>query len=177
MSEHIKFIGLIPARYSSSRFPGKPLVEISGKIMIQRVYEQASNALDYVYVATDDKRIYNAVEHFGGKVVYTSPMHRSGTDRCAEAMPAIENLEKKHFDVVINIQGDEPFIQPLQIQKLMNCFADESTQIATLIKPFSQQESIFDPNKVKVIVDNNKEAIYFSRSVIPYLRNIEKKED
>ncbi len=177
MSEHVKFIGIIPARYASVRFPGKPLVEIFGQSMIQKVYEQASKALEYVYVATDDKRIFDAVEHFGGKVVNTSSTHRSGTDRCAEAVRIIESKEGKNFDIAINIQGDEPFIQPSQILKLMNCFTDEITQIATLIKVFSANENIFDSNKVKVVVDKNMQAIYFSRSVIPYLRNQEKKED
>ena len=172
-----RFIGIIPARYTSTRFPGKPLVEIAGKTMIQRVYDQARKALEVVYVATDDERIYNAVQQFEGNVVYTSATHKSGTDRCAEAIRNIEIRDKTKFDIIINIQGDEPFIQPLQIEKLMNCFSDKDTQIATLIKPFSENENIFDPNKVKVVVNKRMQAIYFSRATIPYLRNTVQKEE
>lgn len=140
--------------------------------MIQRVFEQASKALEYVYVATDDERIFNAVKQFGGKVVYTSSDHQSGTDRCAEAVRKIEDLENRSFDIVINIQGDEPFIKPQQIQKLMNCFSETGTQIATLIKPFGENDNIFDTNKVKAIIDKKMKALYFSRAVIPFLRDI-----
>jgi 3-deoxy-manno-octulosonate cytidylyltransferase (CMP-KDO synthetase) len=165
----MKFIGIIPARYQSSRFPGKPLTEINGKPMIQRTWEQASKALDTVIVATDDNRIKLAVESFGGIAVMTSPDHRSGTDRCAEA----ENKYSKHtginFDVVINIQGDEPFIQPEQIKLLAGIFKTEEVQIATLIKKIDRYEDIFNPNHPKVISDINNYAIYFSRSPIPYI--------
>lgn len=132
----MKFIAIIPARYASTRFPGKPLVDMRGKAMIQRVYEQVSACVDTVYVATDDSRIYEAVERFGGRVVMTSENHRSGTDRCWEAYERIGG----HEEVVINVQGDEPFIQPRQIQDIMNCFDDQSTQIATLVKPFSEAD-------------------------------------
>lgn len=177
MSRKLKYIGIIPARYASTRFPGKPLAEIGGKTMIERVYKQARKALDHVYVATDDQRIYNAVEQFNGRAVYTSKHHKSGTDRCAEAIGIIENKEKISFDIVINIQGDEPFIHPSQIQILMNCFSDPETQIATLVKPFTNKNELFDPNKVKVIADKNMRAIYFSRAVIPFLRNIEEQDE
>ena len=127
------FLGIIPARYASTRFPGKPLALINGKPMIQRVYEQAKKVLQYVVVATDDERIFNAVKAFGGKVVMTSANHPSGTDRCCEAMM----LQPMAYDVVINIQGDEPFIDPTQIEALMHCFDDDQTEIATLVRPFA----------------------------------------
>ncbi|MFZ4456363.1 MAG: 3-deoxy-manno-octulosonate cytidylyltransferase [Bacteroidales bacterium] len=166
-----RFLGVIPARYASTRFPGKPLVKIGGKMMIQRVYEQVQDCLDEVCVATDDERISEAVKSFGGNVVMTSEHHKSGTDRCREA------FEKagKDFDVVVNIQGDEPFIQPEQIELIKKCFSSaEDTEIATLVKPFTTEDSIdalFNPNSPKVILNSNSEAIYFSRAVIPFLRN------
>ena len=166
----MKFIAIIPARYASTRLPGKPLVDMRGKAMIQRVYEQVSACVDTVYVATDDSRIYEAVERFGGRVVMTSENHRSGTDRCWEAYERIGG----HEEVVINVQGDEPFIQPRQIQDIMNCFDDPSTQIATLVKPFSEADgetALFNPNSPKVVLNDRNEAMYFSRSVVPYLRN------
>ena len=116
------FTGIIPARYASSRFPGKPLAFIGSKTMIQRVYEQASKLLDHVYVATDDKRIYDTVTGFGGKAVMTSPDHKSGTDRCAEAVDKIVKEAGRKIDIVVNIQGDEPFVKPEQIDQLMKCF-------------------------------------------------------
>lgn len=177
MSRKLKYIGIIPARYASTRFPGKPLAEIAGKMMIERVFEQAQKALDHLYVATDDQRIFQAVEQFKGKAVLTSIHHKSGTDRCAEAIDIIEKNENISYDVIINIQGDEPFIHPSQIDKLMNCFSDPGTQIATLAKPFTSKNELFDPNKVKVIADKNMHAIYFSRAVIPFLRNIEKQDE
>lgn len=170
-----KFIGIIPARYASTRFPGKPLQKICGKSMIQRVYEQVSAVLPLVYVATDDQRIYDAVEAFGGKVVMTSENHKSGTDRCFEAYQKIGGGK----EIVINIQGDEPFIQTSQIETLCRCFDDKKTQIATLVKPFEEKdgtEALFNPNSPKVLISPNDEAIYFSRSVIPYFRG-EKEED
>jgi 3-deoxy-manno-octulosonate cytidylyltransferase (CMP-KDO synthetase) len=167
-----RFLGVIPARYASTRFPGKPLVEIGGKMMIQRVYEQVKDCLDDVVVATDDLRIRDAVVSFGGNVVMTSEDHKSGTDRCREA------LEKANadFDVVINIQGDEPFIQPSQIELLKSCFASLDTEIATLVKPFTQNdglEALLNANTPKVVLNGVSEAIYFSRSVIPYLRGLD----
>lgn len=164
------FIGIIPARYASSRFPGKPLADIGGQTMIERVYRQASKELDQVYVATDDIRIARAVEAFGGKAVMTSPNHRSGTDRCQEAYTNIGS----NAQVIINIQGDEPFIDPSQIAEIKHCFDTPETQIATLVRPFDKSlgfEALFDNSKPKVVIDNEGYAIYFSRSIIPYIRN------
>ena len=160
------------ARYASTRFPAKPLVDIRGKAMIQRVYEQAkkSTALDHVVVATDDERIYTAVQQFGGDVVMTSTEHKSGTDRCLEAVLQ-ENVE---FDVVVNIQGDEPFISPDQIDLILSCFTVENTEIATLVKLITKPETLWDSNKPKVVIDDEDYAIYFSRQCIPYLREVEK---
>ncbi len=172
----MNFVGIIPSRYASSRFPGKPLALINGKTMIQRVYEQAKQALEHVYVATDDERIENEVKKFGGRVVITSANHESGTDRLAEAIVIIEKKNGIKFDVVVNIQGDEPFIQPEQIEQIKSCFEDSKTEIATLIKEIDNSEDIFDANKPKVILDKNMNAICFSRSPIPYLRNIDKSE-
>ena len=172
----MKFVGIIPARYASSRFPGKPLVDIGGKPMIQRVYEQVASVLDEVYVATDDSRIYQAVEAFGGCVLMTSDQHRSGTDRCAEAM---SQLSSQDFDVVINIQGDEPFVDASQLQALMSCFDSPDTQIATLVKPFSEKdgyEALANPNSPKVVLNQAGEALYFSRSILPFLRGIPQEE-
>ncbi len=165
----MKFIGIIPARYASTRFPGKPLVDIQGKSMIQRVYEQASKALSIVYVATDDERIEQAVLAFGGKVIMTSSKHESGTDRIAEASTLIRQ-QGIDFDVVVNVQGDEPFIKETQIELIKGCFKNESTQIATLIKPITTGEELSNPNVPKVVVGAKKQAIYFSRSPIPFSR-------
>ena len=128
----MKFIGIIPARYASTRFPAKPLAVLGGKTVIQRVYEQVTGALDEAYVATDDERIEAAVKSFGGKVVMTSVHHKSGTDRCYEAFQKVG----KGYDVIVNIQGDEPFIRHSQLEAIKACFNDDSTQIATLVKPF-----------------------------------------
>lgn len=144
--------------------------------MIQKVYEQTLKALDHVWVATDDERIEKAVKDFGGKVVMTSTEHLSGTDRIAEAVSIISKDSDISFDVVINIQGDEPFIQPEQINAVKTCFDNQETEIATLIKPIQIEEEIFDPNKVKVVVGNDMKALYFSRSPIPYLRGVDKEE-
>ena len=170
----MKFIGIIPSRYGSTRFPGKPLADICGKTVIRRVYEQASKALDTVVVATDDERIYEAVERFGGKVVMTRPDHKCGTDRCLEAYQGITTpvwREQNDADtVVINIQGDEPFIQPEQIEALMACFDSAETQIATLVRPFTDQDSreeLEDVNTPKVDWDpTTGKANMFSRKVI-----------
>jgi len=167
----MKFIGIIPARYQSSRFPGKPLAMIHGKPMIQWVYENVSEALDQVYVATDDDRIMDAVRAFNGKVIRTLATHQSGTDRCAEAARLLSfDLD---FDVVINIQGDEPFIKPEQIELLKSCFNDDMVQIATLVKKIESEEEIFNQNRPKVVLDKNKDALYFSRSPIPFFRGVE----
>ena len=168
----MKFIGLIPARYASTRFPGKPLALLAGKPVIQHVYEQAAKVLDAVYVATDDERIYNKVTEFGGKAVMTSTKHHSGTDRIEEALEKVGG----DFDVVVNIQGDEPFIAQSQIETLCHCFEDEATQIATLGKPFECIEAVENPNSPKIVVDNRGYAMYFSRSVIPFVRGVERQE-
>jgi 3-deoxy-manno-octulosonate cytidylyltransferase (CMP-KDO synthetase) len=167
------FTGIIPARYASMRFPGKPLAIIEGKPMIQRVYEQASLTLDELYVATDDRRIHDAVLSFGGRAVMTSSEHQSGTDRCAEAATKIGSMKDSKADVVINIQGDEPFIRPEQIELLISCFADKSVEIATLVRKAEPGEDITNPNHPKVVLDLSGNAIYFSRSVIPYIRDKE----
>ena len=168
----MKFIGLIPARYASTRFPGKPLALLAGKPVIQHVYEQAVKVLDAVYVATDDERIYNKVLEFGGKAVMTSTEHHSGTDRIEEALEKVGG----DFDVVVNIQGDEPFIAQSQIETLCHCFEDETTQIATLGKPFECFEAVENPNSPKIVVDNRGYAMYFSRSIIPFVRGVERQE-
>lgn len=168
----MKFIGLIPARYASTRFPGKPLALLNGKPVIQHVYEQASKVLDAVYVATDDERIYNKVLAFGGKAVMTSTEHHSGTDRIEEALEKVGG----DFDVVVNIQGDEPFIAQSQIETLCQCFVDKATQIATLGKPFECIEAAENPNSPKIVVDNRGYALYFSRSIIPFVRGTERQD-
>lgn len=166
----MKFIAIIPARYASTRFPGKPLADMNGKPMIQRVYEQVKKAIDEVWVATDDQRVYDAVEKFGGKAVITSPNHHSGTDRIKEAYTKIG----KEFDVIVNVQGDEPFIQPEQIKSLTACFDSLDVELATLVKPFRKKdgfEVLFNPNSPKVVINKKDEAIYFSRSIVPYIRD------
>ena len=171
----MKFIGIIPARYASTRFPAKPLALLGGKTVIQRVYEQVAGILDDAYVATDDERIEAVVKAFGGKVVMTSVNHKSGTDRCYEAYTKIG----VDFDVIINIQGDEPFIQPSQLETIKTCFNDSSTQIATLVKPFTADNgftALENVNSPKVVLNKNMNALYFSRSIIPYQRNAEKRE-
>ncbi len=168
----MKFIAIIPARFESSRFPGKPLVDMNGKPMIQRVYEQVKKSISDVYVATDDERIMEAVKSFGGKAVMTSADHRSGTDRCNEAYRKIG----QSFDVVLNIQGDEPFINPEQIDILKACFTDSLVEIATLVKPFDKNAELSilqNPSTPKVVISEKSEAIYFSRSIIPFLRDVE----
>lgn len=171
----MKVIAFIPARYASTRFPAKPLAMLGGKPIVQRVYEAVAEAVERVVVATDDKRIYDAVAAFGGEVVMTSTEHRSGTDRCAEAY---EKLGCK-ADIVINVQGDEPFIKPSQIKSLIRCFENDTIDIATLVKPFSAEggiEALENPNSPKVVMNEQGEAIYFSRSVVPYLRGVERSE-
>lgn len=166
----MKYIGIIPARYASTRFPGKPLAMLGGKTMIQRVYEQVDGVLDDAWVATDDERIFKAVEAFGGKAVMTSSEHKSGTDRIREALDKVG----EGFDVVVNVQGDEPFIHRSQIETVCRCFDDPTTQIATIGKPFGNDiDAIMNPNSPKIVMDNLGFAMYFSRSVIPYLRGVE----
>lgn len=171
----MKYIGIIPARYASTRFPAKPLALLGQKPVIQWVYEQVTGTLDEAYVATDDERIEAAVKAFGGKVVMTSVHHKSGTDRCYEAFQKVG----QGYDVVVNIQGDEPFIQRSQLEAIKACFADKATQIATLVKPFTVadgQAALENANSPKVVVDKRMNALYFSRSIIPYQRNREKKD-
>ena len=172
----MKALILIPARYASTRFPGKPLAEIGGKPVIRHVVEKAMQVADDVFVATDDRRIYDCVVNFGGKAVMTSTEHRSGTDRCYEAFGRIAGQTGKTFDVVVNIQGDEPFILPAQVTSLLSCFEDPEVQIATLAKKFECNDDIFDPNKVKVVCTAGGKALYFSRSAIPYCRGVDGKQ-
>ena len=169
----MNFIGIIPARYGSTRFPGKPLVDIIGKTMIRRVYERVKPVLDHIIVATDDERIYNEVKGFGGNVIMTSPNHKSGTDRCAEALSVYESLNPdKKPDVVINIQGDEPFVDVLQLSCLKSAFKRDEVDIATLVAPITVPGDIFNPNCVKAVLSASGNAIYFSRSPIPYIRAV-----
>ena len=173
----MKYIAIIPARYASTRFPAKPLAMLGGKPVIRRVCEQVSLAVDDVVVATDDERIFAAVEAFGGKAVMTSSEHRSGTDRCREAYDTVCRERGCSYDVVINVQGDEPFISPSQIEAIKRCFDDPQTDIATLVKPFAAEDGLAaleNPNSPKVVLDNSGHAVYFSRSVIPYLRGVER---
>lgn len=171
----LKFIAIIPARYASTRFPGKPLARLGGMPVIERVYCQVKGVVEDVVVATDDERILAAVEAFGGRAVMTSDKHRSGTDRCWEAY----QKQGKEYDVVINVQGDEPFIAHSQLRAIMACFEDEATDIATLVKPFTAEDGLAaleNPNSPKVVLDSESRAIYFSRSVIPYLRGVEREQ-
>ncbi len=170
------FAVIIPARWASTRFPGKPLAMIDGQMMVRRVYERASEATPLVWVATDDARICDAVEGFGGRAVMTSAAHRSGTDRCAEAVGKIEKLLGDKIDFVINVQGDEPFIRPDQITLLRDCFEDPGVQLATLIRKVEVGEHLDNPNQVKVVVATNMDALYFSRSPIPFVRDVAPEE-
>ncbi|WP_207425303.1 3-deoxy-manno-octulosonate cytidylyltransferase [Pedobacter sp. SYSU D00535] len=166
----MRILGVIPARFASTRFPGKPLIDIDGKSMIQRVYEQALKAekLDEVVVATDDERILMHVREFGGRALLTADTHQSGTDRCAEVAQKLPG-----FDIIINIQGDEPFINPKQIDLLCSCFAEAETALATLVKKINFEEELYNPNSPKVVLNKNSEAIYFSRATIPFVRGKE----
>lgn len=172
----MKVIGIIPARYASTRFPGKPLAMLGGLHIIERVYRQVQGTLDRVVVATDDNRIAEAVIAFGGDVIMTSTEHRSGTDRVMEAYTKVG----EEFDVIVNIQGDEPFIQPEQLQTVCRCFEDESVDIATLVKTFAPEDgwqTLENPNSPKVVVDKQMHALYFSRSVIPYFRGVDERNE
>ena len=166
-------LGVIPARFASTRFPAKPLADLAGKSMIQRVYEQVkkSKFIAEVVVATDHVEIFNRVKDFGGNVCMTKESHASGTDRCYEAL----TLQQEEFTYVINIQGDEPFIQPAQIDLLANLL-DGKTEVATLVKKIEEQEQLFNPNVVKAVVTKNNTALYFSRSPIPHIRNTQESE-
>lgn len=169
----MKILGVIPARFASTRFPGKPLVDIAGKTMIQRVYEKSASAttLNDLVVATDDQRIHDAVKAFDGNVVMTSSQHQSGTDRCAEVAEKITG-----YDAVINIQGDEPLVDPNQINLVAACFNSADTQLATLVKVIRTAEELFNHNTPKVLLNTKNEALYFSRETVPFLRNYEKKD-
>jgi len=166
----MKILGVIPARYGSSRFPGKPLADILGKPMIQRVYEQARECLllDDLIVATDDERIAGCIRSFNGNVMMTSETLNSGTERCNAVVKNFPG--EAEFDIVINIQGDEPFIDPQQISQLAGCFLLEEVVIGTLVKKITQRDDLINPNVVKVVFDRNYKALYFSRHPIPYLR-------
>jgi 3-deoxy-manno-octulosonate cytidylyltransferase (CMP-KDO synthetase) len=172
LAKQMKFIGIIPARYASTRFPGKPLAMLGGKPVIQRVYEQVVSVLGEAYVATDDERIFKAVESFGGRAVMTRSDHKSGTDRIEEAAQKLQT----DADVIINVQGDEPFIQKSQLETVKHLFDDPQTQIATLGKPFEAMEGVENPNSPKIVCDINGYAMYFSRSVIPHIRGKEQSE-
>ncbi len=169
----MKILGIIPARFASTRFPEKALVNIGGKSMVQRVYEQASKApsLSNVVVATDHPKIFDHVTAFGGQVVMTSEQHQSGTDRCMEVLEKLGG----DYDFIVNIQGDEPFIQPEQIELLTSVLSKE-TQLATLAKKITDEETLFNPNTPKLIWNDQQEALYFSRQTIPFLRGIPKEE-
>jgi len=164
-----KFVGIIPARFASSRFPGKPLAILGGEYVIKRVYTIVASVLQDAYVATDDIRIYDAVKSFGGKAVMTRNDHKSGTDRIEEAVGKLD----LDCDVIVNVQGDEPFIRKSQIETVCRCFEDSKTQIATIGKLFSSMEEVENPNSPKIVVDNEGYAMYFSRSVIPYVRGVD----
>ena len=171
----MKYLALIPARYASTRFPAKPLAILGDKPIIQHVYERVSSVFEHAYVVTDDERIEACVQAFGGRCIMTGTHHKSGTDRCYEALEKLG----AGYDVVVNVQGDEPFIATSQLETIKSCFDDPQTQIATLVKPFVPAdgvEALENPNSPKVVLDNNGYAIYFSRSVIPYLRGVEKSE-
>ena len=168
----MKFIGIIPARYASTRFPGKPLAVLGGKTVIQRVYEQVVGVLGEAYVATDDERIFKAVEQFGGRAVMTRSDHKSGTDRIEEAAERLQTAA----DVIINVQGDEPFIQRSQLETVKALFDDPQVQIGTLGKPFESIEAVENPNSPKIVCDVRGYALYFSRSIIPYVRGKERSE-
>jgi len=165
-----QFLGIIPARYASTRFPGKPLAVLGKKPMIQWVYERASAVFPQLVVATDDQRIKKAVEDFGGTVMMTSTEHSTGTERCAEALEIFRKGYSRTITHVVNIQGDEPLLKPVHLEALKSCMLDENTQIATLIQPQAQYEELANPHVVKVVVDNSFRALYFSRAPIPFVR-------
>lgn len=171
----MKVIAIIPARHASTRFPGKPLALLGGKPVVRRVYEQVAPLVSLAVVATDDERIYDAVAGFGGRVVMTSPAHRSGTDRVHEAYRKVTEALGQTYDVVVNVQGDEPFIQASQLQAVSDCFLQADTDIATLVRPFHADEglgALKNPNSPKVVLGDRGQALYFSRSVVPYLRGV-----
>ena len=168
----MKIVAIIPARYASTRFPGKPLVEIKGKAMVQRVYEQAlKSEVDKVVVATDDQRIVACIESFGGNVIMTSEDHPNGTCRCEEVLSKLG----EQFDAVVNVQGDEPFIDPSQINQVVTLLKSKA-QIATLVKAIGDEKTLFDTNKPKVVLSEEGRALYFSRQVVPFIRDVKQSE-
>ena len=171
------FLGIIPARFASTRFPGKPLAQLGNKPMIQWVYDSAASIFRHVVVATDDERIFDRVKSFGGNVVMTSPDHGSGTERCAEALRLYQDQNGMQFTYAINIQGDEPLLNPEQLERIVDCTRGEGVQIATLIRPLRDLEEVDNPNVVKVVVDQHKNALYFSRASIPYIRDASAKRE
>ena len=171
-----EFLGIIPARYGSSRLEGKPLVDIVGKTMIRRVYELCSDVFENLYVATDDERIVAEVKSFGGKVVMTAVEHVNGTARCLEAAELVFQLEGKTYDAIINIQGDEPLVDPEQLRDIMACFSDDKAEMATLVIPVTDAADLENESEVFVTLDKNHNALYFSRSVIPFVRGVERNE-
>ena len=172
----LKVFGIIPARYASTRFPGKPLALLEGRTVVEWVYRRASKAFDTVAVATDDERIAAEVRRFGGCAVMTSADHRSGTDRCAEALTLIQQETGTKADVIVNVQGDEPFVDPALLSQLAACFGDESTQIATVVKPFEDAADLLNPNNVKAVMTAAGRAVYFSRSPVPFVRGFAQDE-
>ena len=172
----LKVFGIIPARYASTRFPGKPLAQLDGRAMVEWVYRRASKAFDTLAVATDDERIAAEVQRFGGRAVMTSPDHLSGTDRCAEALTLMQEKTGIKADVVVNVQGDEPFIDPALLSRLADCFDNENTQIASVVKPFDNIADLLNPNNVKAVMNATGRAVYFSRSPIPYIRGFAQDE-
>jgi 3-deoxy-manno-octulosonate cytidylyltransferase (CMP-KDO synthetase) len=176
MAVQKEFLGIIPARYGSSRLEGKPLLDIVGKTMIRRVYERCAEVFPNLYVATDDERIVAEVKSFGGKVVMTAVEHVNGTARCLEAAQKVFQLEGKTYDAIINIQGDEPLVDPQQLRDVLTCFEDEQAEMATLVIPVSDASDLENESEVFVTLDKNYNALYFSRSVIPFVRGVEKKD-
>lgn len=172
----MEFLGIIPARYGSTRLEGKPLADIKGKPMIQWVYEKAGKALKHVYVATDDQRVFDAVQSFHGNVVMTSPNHSTGTNRCLEAWQKVNEIHNTTFGAIINIQGDEPMMDPEQLHALIQCFSDPKTELATLVIPVTDQYDLDNDSEVFVTFDKNMCALYFSRAVIPVVHGIPKSE-
>ncbi|MDR0510787.1 MAG: 3-deoxy-manno-octulosonate cytidylyltransferase [Rikenellaceae bacterium] len=172
----MRFIAIIPARYASTRFPGKPLADIGGQTMIERVYRRVNAVFENLCVATDDERIEQVVKAFGGTVAMTSEAHRSGTDRVGEALDTIERTTGERFDVAVNVQGDEPFVAEEHLVKIRALFDDPAIEIATLVKPFADGEDIFNPNSPKVVLDGYGNALMFSRSAIPHLRGVPPEE-
>jgi len=170
----MNILGIIPARYASTRLEGKPLKNICGKTMIQRVYEQATQALEHVYIATDDSRIETEVKRFGGNVVMTSSEHSTGTNRCVEAYDIVQKQLEIEFDAILNIQGDEPLLEPSILNDLANCFNDSETEMATLIRPVHEKKELLSTSDIWVVIDKNNHALYFSREVIPHVRRAHK---